>query len=178
MKHTATDRGGHHLDPAAIYDEFFCEGGQVSRAVHKAHWIPAQDRADVVHDIFLAVIRARFRGECQPRTFVTAVTRNILITHLRKKRPRLVDLDHAPDLEAAPQVDEASHARLLRRVVKLAWSEKSAQVLEVYARYALGEIDRAEVARILDRSERRAFQSCYDFAYRSRKRTARRRRRP
>lgn len=76
---------------------------------------------DLVQDTFLEVFRSlgSFRGEASLATWIDRCTVNVALSHLRKRRPKLVEMVHEP---ASPS-PSPEHQALLREAGRRLYAE-------------------------------------------------------
>lgn len=154
-----------------IYRKFFQRDGPVWIACQKAYWIKYEEIQDIMHDIYLIVVKANFRGEAKFSTFVNRITWYHLIT-VRDEKGKM-SLVKIPESMPAPlpAPDEGLELQeLLDQVLGMAWSEKSAKMLQLYCLELIGELVRQDVADELGLPMKKASQALYDIAFQFRRR--------
>jgi len=112
------------------------------------------DLEDVVHDVFLAALRAapRFRGECRVSTWLTAITLNTCRNRLRRRWPwswgaARADAPGSPAAPGPPGIDPETAAEVRQAVAALPVKFREVIVL----RY-LEELGADEIAAALNRT--------------------------
>jgi RNA polymerase sigma-70 factor (ECF subfamily) len=108
---------------------------------------------DLVQDVFIEVFKslASFRGESSLSTWIDRCTAHVAISHLRRKRPKLVGIvDEAPAKEPCPE-----QSVLLKEAARRLYAELDRMDPTLRLALTLHVIDDrpvAEVARMMDAS--------------------------
>jgi RNA polymerase sigma-70 factor (ECF subfamily) len=128
--------------------------GLIGRVAEVYERCPA-DREDLIQETLVALWRALpgYRGEASLKTFVIRVAHNCAVSHVARKRPSTVDIEHAADVtdDAASPADRLDASdlrdRLLAAMMRLPLGLRQAFAL------VLEGLSHAEAADVLGVSE-------------------------
>ncbi len=87
---------------------------------------------DLVQDIFLHALRSwdRFEHRASPRTWLWAITRNVLTDHYRRRHHDLVQLSEVPELAANPE-DPTDRVFLEEALAQLPLAQRRVFIMRV-----------------------------------------------
>ena len=101
---------------------------------------------DLVQDAFLEVFRSlsTFRGDASLSTWIDRCTVNVALTHLRRKRPKLVEMVHEP----ASHAPSPEHQVLLREAGRRLYAELDRMAPKARVALTLHVIDERPLADV------------------------------
>ena len=101
---------------------------------------------DLVQDAFLEVFRSlsTFRGDASLSTWIDRCTVNVALTHLRRKRPKLVEMVHEP----ASHAPSPEHQVLLREAGRRLYAELDRMAPNARVALTLHVIDERPLAEV------------------------------